>query len=188
MLCGIRHLDIGRVAVPSQERYLVETMPVPKSTRAANLSRGNWILRRLSDVGHRLTDQRAIVVRTIADRPGAFTAEALVDDLRPRGIGRATVYRALELLEREGMLTKMHLGSCHGYTVCDEGHHHHLVCTSCNAVVPLDASGIEAEIQKLAQRLRFRVDTHTLEFAGLCERCQATSLGDPPLNHVAVAS
>jgi Fur family ferric uptake transcriptional regulator len=79
----------------------------------------------------------------------------------------------LELLERLGMLTRMHLRGCHGYTVCDEGHHHHLVCSSCDAVVPVDATAIEAEIRRLADRLRFRVDTHTLEFAGRCEGCLA---------------
>jgi Fur family ferric uptake transcriptional regulator len=89
------------------------------------------------------------------------------------GIGRATVYRALELLERLGVLTRVHLGACHAFTVCDEGHHHHLLCSSCNAVVPVDASVIESEIQKLARRLQFRVDTHMLEFAGRCATCLA---------------
>jgi Fe2+ or Zn2+ uptake regulation protein len=40
-------------------------------------------------------------------------------------------------------------------------------------VVPVDASVIESEIQKLAQRLQFRVDTHMLEFAGRCAACVA---------------
>jgi Fe2+ or Zn2+ uptake regulation protein len=112
------------------------------------------MLRRLDDEGLRLTGRRELVVQAIADKPGSFTPEALVDELRPHGIGRATVYRA-----------------CHAFTVCDEGHHHHLLCSSCNAVVPVDASVIESEIQKLARRLQFRVDTHMLEFAGRCANC-----------------
>jgi Fe2+ or Zn2+ uptake regulation protein len=48
-----------------------------------------------------------------------------------------------------------------------------LLCSSCNAVVPVDASVIESEIQKLAKRLQFRVDTHMLEFAGRCATCLA---------------
>jgi Fe2+ or Zn2+ uptake regulation protein len=111
------------------------------------------------------------VVNAIAAKSGAFSAEGMVDELRPRGVGRATVYRTIELLDRLGMLTRMHLDDCHGYTVCDEGHHHHLVCKDCGTVVPVDAGSIEAEIQALAQRLKFRVDTHTLEFAGHCEAC-----------------
>jgi Fur family transcriptional regulator, ferric uptake regulator len=83
------------------------------------------------------------------------------------------VYRALEVLEQIGILNRVHLGSCHAFTVCDEGHHHHLLCSSCNAVVPIDASRIESEIRELAQQLRFQVDTHMLEFAGRCADCIA---------------
>src|SRR6202171_1931629 len=135
---------------------------VAAAKHGGNLSRAEWRLGRLDEEGLRLTGRRELVVQAIADKPGSFTPEALVDELRPRGIGRATVYRALELLERLGMLTRMHLDTCHGYTGGAEGHHHHLVCSSCNAVVPIDATGIESEIRKLADRLQFRVDTHML--------------------------
>lgn len=130
------------------------------------------MLRRLADDGLRQTGPRHTVVEAIAAKEGAFNPEALVDELRPAGIGRATVYRTLELLESRGMLTRIHLDGCHGFTVCDEGHHHHLVCRSCSKVVSIDAKGIEDEIRQLAHQLKFRVDTHTLEFAGLCETCQ----------------
>jgi Fur family transcriptional regulator, ferric uptake regulator len=141
--------------------------------RGGNLSRAEWMLRRLDEEGVRLTGRRELVVNAIADKPGSFTPEALVDELRPHGIGRATVYRALDVLEDLGVLNRVHLGACHAFTVCDEGHHHHLLCSSCNAVVPIDATVIESEIRKLAQRLRFQVDTHMLEFAGRCADCLA---------------
>src|ERR1700736_5566735 len=99
---------------------------VAAAQRGGNLSRAQWMMRRLDEEGLRL-----------------------------------------------GVLTRVHLGACHAFTVCDEGHHHHLLCSSCNTVVPVDASGIESEIQKLAKRLQFRVDTHMLEFAGRCANCLA---------------
>src|SRR6266567_2219057 len=88
----------------------------------------------------------------------------------------AAVYRTLEVLERRGLLTRMHLDSYHGYTVCDDGHHHHLLCRSCGRVATVDARGVEAEIHKLAEQLDFRVDTHTLEFSGLCRTCQVETM------------
>ncbi|HYY87365.1 MAG TPA: transcriptional repressor [Chloroflexota bacterium] len=141
----------------------------------ANLSRADWMLRQLADAGHRVTGPRVAVVRAVADRPGVATAEQLVAELQPKGVSRATVYRTLDVLEHQGLLTRMHLDSYHGYTVCDDGHHHHLLCHACGRVTMVDASGIEAEIHKLAQQLDFRVDTHTLEFSGLCRACQAAS-------------
>ena len=138
-----------------------------------NPSRADRMLRQLADVGHRLTGPRATIVRTIADQPGAVTAEQLVSWLQPQGISRATVYRTLDLLERRGLLARMHLDAFHGYTVCDNSHHHHLLCRSCGRVAVVDASGVEAEIQKLAQQLDFRMDSHTLEFSGVCRDWQA---------------
>jgi Fur family ferric uptake transcriptional regulator len=130
------------------------------------------MLRQLGTAGHRLTGPRAAVVRAIAAQEGTVTAEQLVAELQPRGISRATVYRTLDVLERRGLLARMHLDNYHGYTVCDDGHHHHLLCRSCGRVAAVDATGVEAEIHKLAQQLDFRVDTHTLEFSGLCRACQ----------------
>src|ERR1700738_1605324 len=94
--------------------------------RGGNLSRAEWMLARLDEGGMRLTGRRELVVQAIADKPGSFTPEALVDELRPHGIGRATVYRALQLLEGLGILTRVHLGACHAFTVCGGSHHPHL--------------------------------------------------------------
>jgi Fur family ferric uptake transcriptional regulator len=152
-------------------------MPAPRGAPARtwrkNESRADWMLGRLASAGLRMTGQREVVVRTIASKARPFAPEGLVDELRARGVGRATVYRALERLERLGMLARIHVGDCQGYTVCDEGHHHHLVCGACHAVVPIEAGAVEREIQKLAARLQFRVDAHMLEFAGECADCLA---------------
>jgi Fur family ferric uptake transcriptional regulator len=141
-------------------------------SRGSNLSRADWMLRRLAQAGERMTSPREIVVRALAAEPGVVNPETLSYALHPRGVGRATVYRTLDLLERHGMLTRVHVDGCHGYTLCDEGHHHHLLCSACNRVVAVDATGVEAEILRLAEQLKFRVETHTLEFAGVCEACQ----------------
>src|ERR671937_392654 len=142
------------------------------AARGTNLSRADWLLRRLAGAGERMTGPREIVVRALVAQAGVINPVALSYALHPQGVGRATVYRTLDLLERHGMVNRVHVDGCHGYTLCDEGHHHHLLCSGCNTVVPVDATGVEAEIRRLAERLKFRVDTHTLEFAGLCEACQ----------------
>jgi Fur family ferric uptake transcriptional regulator len=149
-------------------------MATKTATRTSNLSRADWMLRRLQEAGERMTGPREIVLRALVAQSGVINPEALSYDLHPEGVGRATVYRTLDLLERYGMLARVHLDGCHGYTLCDEGHHHHLLCSGCNTVVPIDATGVEAEILRLADELKFRVDTHTLEFSGLCEACQAS--------------
>ena len=150
-------------------------MATKPAARTSNLSRADWMLRRLQDAGERMTGPREVVMRALVAQSGVINPEALSYELHPEGVGRATVYRTLDLLERHGMLARVHLDGCHGYTLCDEGHHHHLLCSGCNTVVPIDATGVEAEILRLADELKFRVETHTLEFSGLCEACQSSA-------------
>src|SRR5690242_8458636 len=147
-------------------------MAVRGADRRTNLSRADWLLRRLAEAGERMTTPRETVVRALAAQPGVINPEALSYELHPEGVGRATVYRTLDLLERYGMLTRVHLEGCHGYALSDEGHHHHLLRSGCDVVLPVDATAAEAEILRLAHQLKVRVETHTLEFARLCDSCQ----------------
>jgi Fur family ferric uptake transcriptional regulator len=139
------------------------------------VTRADWLLARLAQAGVRMTGQREVLVRTIASKASPFAPEGLVDELRSRGVGRATVYRALERLELVGVLERIHVGACRGYTVCTPGHHHHLVCGSCHGVVEIEAGDVEREIQNLAARLHFRLEAHVLEFAGQCSDCLANA-------------
>src|ERR671923_1209526 len=105
-----------------------------------NLSRADWLLRRLADAGERMTAPREVVIRALVAKPGVINPEALSYDVHPQGVGRATVYRTLDLLERYRMLMRVHVDGCHGYTLCDEGHHHHLLCSACSTVIAVDAT------------------------------------------------
>src|SRR5919197_3397584 len=119
--------------------------------------RAERLLHQLATAGMRMTDQRTRLVCAIADRHEPFGPERLADELRIQGIGRATVYRTLDRLEQLGVLARVDVGTSHGYTVCEDAcHHHHLVCRGCRMVVPIDAGAIEQQIERLAQRLRFR--------------------------------
>jgi ABC-type Mn2+/Zn2+ transport system ATPase subunit len=117
--------------------------------RAANGSRASWMLSRPAAAGLRLTKQRERLVRVIAERRSPFAPEVLVYELRPLGVGRATVYRALERMERLGMLARVRVGASHPYTVCDEGHHHHLVCSDGEAI---DTRRAKARVAYVPQR------------------------------------
>lgn len=95
----------------------------------------------------------------------------------PRGTGDlATVYRCLHLLERLGMVKRFDFGDGVARFELlregDDGHHHHLICRRCAVVVELEECfGAEVE-RSLAAASGFTQITHTLEFFGLCPRCQ----------------
>jgi Fur family ferric uptake transcriptional regulator len=122
--------------------------------------------------GSRMTAPRMAILEAIAARQEPFTAEELVEQLRGSGVGRATVFRTIDLLAGTEILHRIHGGSCHTYTACPPGHHHHLICRACGHSVNVDLCGLDEKIRALAEETDFAIEAHYLEFLGLCAACR----------------
>jgi Fur family ferric uptake transcriptional regulator len=136
----------------------------------------NHLVDALEHSGNRITEPRRAVADLVAARDGHFTAADLVDDagrLHP-GIGRATIFRALDLFASLGLVERVDLpGGEHAYVACDTEHHHHAICTSCGRSLDVDDGGLTAVLAAIAGRSGFRVTAHRLEIFGLCATCEA---------------
>ena len=136
----------------------------------------NAILRQLGDSGRRRTSPRRHVIAAALKRQEPFTAQQLVGELRSRGVGRATVFRTLDLLVSLGALSRIHgieAGvRCVRYTPCAPSHHHHLVCQACGRVEELAAKSLDQRITATARSRGFRPLGHTVEITGLCPECR----------------
>ena len=136
------------------------------------------ILRTIDESGHRLTEPRRAVAELVDRRTGHFTAADLVSDARDQkaGIGRATVFRALELFQELGVIERIDLPSGeHAYVACEADHHHHVICSSCGRSADIDDRGIKAVTKKIAKRTGYRIEQHRIELFGLCPACQAAA-------------
>jgi Fur family ferric uptake transcriptional regulator len=143
------------------------------------------VLTHLSDGGHRVTEPRRAILDRIAQYQQPFSAEQLFRDVNGDNgaIGRATVYRTVELLHDGHWLARVHWNAAHDGEIADEhayvpveqGHQHHLICKRCGSVVAFEGCDIDGILGGLARRLNFRVDDHWLEVYGLCQVCQRQS-------------
>jgi Fe2+ or Zn2+ uptake regulation protein len=134
----------------------------------------------LDRAGYRLTGPRRAVADLIAGREGHFTAADLVADAGTRrlGIGRATVFRALDVLLELGVLERLDLPSGeHAYVGCEPIHHHHVVCSSCGRATEIDDAGLRAVVDTIAERTGYEIDSHRLELFGRCPACRAAAEG-----------
>jgi Fur family ferric uptake transcriptional regulator len=132
------------------------------------------LLATLDNAGYRVTAPRRAVSELIAGRTGPFTAADLVADARSRrlGIGRATIFRSLDLLEGLGAVERLDLPSGeHAYVACERAHHHHVVCSRCGRTADVDDAGLQAVTREIGRRTGFRIVTHRLELFGLCPAC-----------------
>lgn len=129
------------------------------------------VLVRLSECGYRATTPRREVVSVVLEQERPFTAEQVVH-LVPH-IGRATVYRTLEILASMDIVHRLlQAGGFPAYVVSWPGHRHHLVCSSCAAVVEFSECPVDDLVHDLAKRTRFTISTHHLELSGLCPVCR----------------
>jgi Fe2+ or Zn2+ uptake regulation protein len=129
----------------------------------------------LDDAGYRLTAARRSVADLIDGRVGHFTAADLVADARRRrlGVGRATIFRTLDVLVDLRAVERIDLPSGeHAYVSCEPTHHHHVVCSVCGRSRDIDDAGWRAAIRDVEERTGYRIDDHRLELFGRCPDCQ----------------
>lgn len=129
----------------------------------------------LDRAGYRLTEPRRAVAELIADREGHFTAADLLADARARRLelGRATIFRSLEVFTALNVVERLDLPSGeHAYVGCEPIHHHHLVCSSCGRTLEFGDAGMSKVLGEIARRTGFAIESHRLELFGRCPTCQ----------------
>src|SRR3712207_9123361 len=113
------------------------------------------LVRALDTAGYRLTEPRRAVADLIAGRRGHFTAADLVAEARARrlDIGRATIFRALELFPQLDLVERIDLPNGEdAYVECVRAHHHHVVCSRCGRTTDVEDCGMQAVADEVARR------------------------------------
>jgi len=129
----------------------------------------------LNKQGYRLTPQRLMVVSAIEESEDHISAEEIYSQVVARypNVNISTVYRTLELLKRLSLVTETDLGGGRvRYHPADKGHHHHLICQECGAMIDLDESLLEPLKKALLREHDFIADLRHLAIHGRCVKCQ----------------
>lgn len=120
----------------------------------------------------RETVQRSIILEAIRSifHPTVNEIYEQVREKYPQ-IGKATVYRTVNLLCEEGTLKR--IGNHDGETIYDwkVTNHYHLKCSSCNKIYDLDLEYLDHLDERLNQA-GIQVLDHELLFNGICPKCQ----------------
>jgi Fur family ferric uptake transcriptional regulator len=128
-------------------------------------------VRRLDQEGYRSGAARREVIDLLASEPCAVTA--LEMDRRLDSVGRASVYRTLDQLERLRLVQRVEIGGdAAGYERIDAGqHHHHLVCEKCGRLAPFASDALEEAIEAVGRDAGFEVAAHDVVLRGNCPSC-----------------
>jgi Fur family transcriptional regulator, ferric uptake regulator len=145
-------------------------------TAAVDTGWAEHALAMLGEAGYRRGGARTAVVEALARHECAVTALELEEELRRRqaGVGRASVYRALELLEEMRLVQRFEAArGIASYERVDPSghHHHHAICRRCGRMEPFEDRGLERAIGEVARQVPFEIAEHDVVLRGLCERC-----------------
>jgi Fur family ferric uptake transcriptional regulator len=116
------------------------------------------------------------VIELLAGQSCCLSAQEIADQLETSGtrVGRASVYRAVDLLHEMGLVQRVDLGDGgHRYEPIHPGgeHHHHAVCDSCGRVTAFEDERLEGALDRLAGRLKHSIAAHEVVIHGCCRRC-----------------
>ncbi len=119
-----------------------------------------------------------MVVDVLASSDGPRSAAELADDIGAI-VPLSSLYRSLAVLEEAGVLIPHHgARSVTRYELAEWllGHHHHLVCSSCETVEDIaipkpQEDRVRELVNEISASATFEPQGHTLEIEGLCSRC-----------------
>jgi len=127
----------------------------------------------LSQAGHRITQPRKAVIEALCRARRSLDANELYELAKKlhAGVGLATVYRTLDMLEEIGVVRKVQFdGSYHVVACEDHSLHYHLICEKCHSVTELAVD--QPALEKIAGQRGFKVKPAPIEVMGLCDDCR----------------
>jgi Fur family ferric uptake transcriptional regulator len=130
----------------------------------------------LAEAGHRSGGARQAVVELLASQHCCLSAHEIAEKLHRAGsgIGKASVYRALDLLHQMGLVQRVEIdggGSRFEPVVPGGEHHHHAVCETCGKVTAFEDEKLERALERLSGRLKHSMRAHDIVIRGDCSRC-----------------
>lgn len=121
-----------------------------------------------------LTPVRRRVLELLLREHQALGAYDILDVLRTEGLGSQppVAYRALDFLVKHGFAHKIE--KLNAFVACTHPGEDHapafLICRDCNGVA--EAQEAKVALDDSARRSGFAIESATIEFEGLCPKCQ----------------
>lgn len=134
--------------------------------------------RYLREQGLPVTQQREAVAEVVLGTGGHLSVEDIEVALKQHGerIGKATIYRTMEILVRSGLVTEHDFGEGfkrYEHLFGQRAAHAHLVCTNCSTVREIQSPELLRLQEEAARGYDFAPSRYRMEIYGLCADCRA---------------
>lgn len=130
--------------------------------------------RLLQELGLKSTEARIALLDLLDKENNPLDVSTIIDSLKADGIqiDQATVYRILDILTQKGLINRLEFGEGKYRYEIQKSHHHHLICQECGRIEDVEGNFVDKLENEIKTKNGFLVKTHSLEFFGVCFRCQ----------------
>ncbi len=141
--------------------------------------------RYLREQGLPVTHQREAVAEVVFASEEHLSVDEIERRLRDRGdrIGKATIYRTLDLLVRSRLVEEHDFGEGfkrYEHRLSQQPVHEHLICLECGKVIEFQSTGDPAVEARVQVEHGFVPARHRLEIYGLCRECHESGARSLP--------
>ena len=135
----------------------------------------------LREEGLPVTHQREAVAEVVFGSGEHLSVDEIERVLRSNGhrIGKATIYRALDLLVRSKLVAELDFGEGfkrYEHRLSSDPIHEHLICLNCSTVIEFHSTEVHRIEASISAQHGFRPTRHKLEIYGLCRSCTAAGV------------
>jgi Fur family transcriptional regulator, ferric uptake regulator len=137
--------------------------------------------RYLREQGLPVTQQREAIAEVVFSSSEHLSVEEIEQRLRGGGerIGKATIYRTLEMLVKSGLVQEHDFGEGfkrYEHLFGQKPVREHLICTECGKVSEIHSAELVRVQEEAARRQGFQPARYRLQIFGLCAECQAAGI------------
>jgi Fur family ferric uptake transcriptional regulator len=133
------------------------------------------IVDQLREKGNKITSIRRAVLEILIKETKPLAAGDIIALLKRYQLEphKTTVYRELDFLIDKQLIREVVFDDGQiRYEKFEPGHFHHLICLSCKKVDKIELSDdLDKEEKTIERKMRFKVKRHSLEFYGVCSKC-----------------
>ena len=129
-------------------------------------------------LGKRKTFARKKILELLSHSDDYLSVNEIFSILSKTGIGIATVYRNMDLMEQHDMVIKVTVDGVSKYKLKRSEHQHHLICMGCGSIIDIQGDCVDKMknimlefTEFLEDKYDFFIDRHVVDFLGFCEEC-----------------
>jgi Fur family ferric uptake transcriptional regulator len=137
------------------------------------------ILSDLKSKGHKNTKTREAIIEILVKSQTPLSVPEILEklvivSLKPN---KTTLYREVDFLKKQDLVKEVEFGDGKKRYEISSEHHHHIICVNCHSIkdIPMEKELNEKEM-KIIKKLGYKPIGHSLEFFGLCSKCQKLML------------